>query len=47
MAEIVKDIGSSPILLDRYDISPGELSGYLIHGNTVDDESIEKITRSN
>lgn len=45
MAEIVKDIGSSPVLLDRYDISPGELSGYLIHGNTVDDESIEKITR--
>ncbi len=45
MAEIVEGIKHQPHLLEKYDVSPADVQGYLRYGNVTSPEQLEKITR--
>ena len=45
MTEIVKNIQSDPILLQKYNVTANDVKGFLTHGNEINPDKIEAVTR--
>ena len=44
MDAIVSNIGSDPILLDRYNLTNADLDGYLMYGSQISEEKVQSIS---